>query len=146
MPGCYVGQLVKLSLLSLVVTFISIVFVQIFAEPIVVFCGSKNQAVIREGIVYLRIYCLINSLIYAVMYIYDSFVTGIGFTSLAMFNALLDSVVIRLSLSYTLGTILEYGFIGVYFAQSLSPILPAIIGLIYFYKRKWKGITEHVRN
>ncbi|MCC0697721.1 hypothetical protein [Clostridioides sp. ES-S-0048-02] len=114
MPGCYVGQLVKLSLLSLVVTFISIVFVQIFAEPIVVFCGSKNQAVIREGIVYLRIYCLINSLIYAVMYIYDSFVTGIGFTSLAMFNALLDSVVIRLSLSYTLGTILEYGFIGVY--------------------------------
>ncbi|UDN56883.1 MULTISPECIES: hypothetical protein [unclassified Clostridioides] len=146
MQGCYVGQLVKLSLLSLVVTFISIVFVQIFAESIVVFWGSKNQAVIREGIVYLRIYCLINSLIYAVMHIYDSFVTGIGFTSLAMFNALLDSVVIRLSLSYTLGTILEYGFIGVYFAQSLSPILPAIIGLIYFYKRKWKGITEHVRN
>ncbi|MCC0638058.1 hypothetical protein IC211_17370 [Clostridioides sp. ES-S-0001-02] len=138
--------MVKLSLLSLVVTFISIVFVQIFAESIVVFWGSKNQAVIREGIVYLRIYCLINSLIYAVMHIYDSFVTGIGFTSLAMFNALLDSVVIRLSLSYTLGTILEYGFIGVYFAQSLSPILPAIIGLIYFYKRKWKGITEHVRN
>lgn len=95
---------------------------------------------------YLRIYCLINSLIYAVMYIYDSFVTGIGFTSLAMFNALLDSVVIRLSLSYTLGTILEYGFIGVYFAQSLSPILPAIIEVIYFYKRKWKGITENVRN
>ncbi|MCC0679281.1 hypothetical protein IC218_03290 [Clostridioides sp. ES-S-0005-03] len=146
MQGCYVGQLVKLSLLSLVVTFISIVFVQIFAESIVVFWGSKNQEVIREGIVYLRIYCLINSLIYAVMHIYDSFVTGIGFTSLAMFNALLDSVVIRLSLSYTLGTILEYGFIGVYFAQSLSPILPAIIGLIYFYKRKWKGITEHVRN
>ncbi|MCC0674753.1 MULTISPECIES: hypothetical protein [unclassified Clostridioides] len=80
------------------------------------------------------------------MYIYDSFVTGIGFTSLAMFNALLDSVVIRLSLSYTLGTILEYGFIGVYFVQFLSPILPAIIGLIYFYKRKRKGITEHVRN
>ncbi|MCC0670695.1 hypothetical protein IC216_01695 [Clostridioides sp. ES-S-0145-01] len=146
MQGCYVGQLVKLSLLSLVVTFISIVFVQIFAEPIVVFWGSKNQAVIREGILYLRIYCLINSLIYAVMYIYDSFVTGIGFTSLAMFNALLDSVVIRLSLSYTLGTILEYGFIGVYFAQSLSPILPAIIEVIYFYKRKWKGITENVRN
>ncbi|MGX9757120.1 MATE family efflux transporter [Clostridioides difficile] len=142
-----VEEVVKAGIkLSLAVTFISTVFVQIFAEPIVIFFGSKNQAVIREGIVYLRICCSINSLIYAVMYIYDSFVTGIGFTSLAMFNALLDSVFIRLFLSYILGTILEYGFIGVYFAQFLSPILPAIIGAIYFYKRKWKGITEHVTN
>ena len=93
--------------------------------------------VIREGVMYLRICCSVNSLVYAVMYTFDSFAIGAGAANVAMCNALLDAVVVRLPVCWLLAFPLQIGFTGIYIGQAISPVLPAIAGLVYFAGKKW---------
>ena len=122
---------------SLLVSLVAIVFIQLFAEPLIGLFDSSNEEVLAAGVIYLRICCCWNSLFYATMYNFDSFAVGVGFANLGMVNALLDALMIRLSLCWFLGTLLEFGVKGIYWAQALSPIIPACIGLIYFLSKKW---------
>ena len=123
---------------SILVSLIAILFIQVFAEPLIRLFDPENQAVLKAGVVYLRICCCWNSLFYATMYNFDSFAVGVGFANLGMINALLDALVIRLPLCWFLGTLLEFGVRGIYWAQALSPIIPACIGMLYFFSRKWQ--------
>lgn len=75
------------------------------------------------------------------MYTLDSFAIGVGAANVAMINALLDAVIVRLIMSWFLAFSLNMGFIGIYYGQALSPILPAIVGLLYFINRKWERKT-----
>ncbi len=75
------------------------------------------------------------------MYTLDSFVIGVGAANVAMINALLDAVIVRLSASWFLAFTLDMGFPGIYYGQAISPILPAIAGLLYFASRKWEHKT-----
>ena len=75
-------------LLNVVITFIVIVTVQLFAKQIITLFEPESSEVIKDGILYLRICCGINSLIYAIMYTFDSFAIGIGSANIAMINAL----------------------------------------------------------
>ena len=77
-------------------------------------------------------------MIYAAMYTLDSFSIGVGAANVAMFNALLDAVIIRLPVSWFLAFTLRMGFPGIFYGQALSPVLPAIVGLLYFKSRKWE--------
>lgn len=134
-----VSEVVKKGiLLNLLVTSAAVILVQIFANQLISIFNN-NSEVIYAGVTYLRICCFINGLIYAAMYTLDSFLTGVGMSTLAMFNALLDSVIVRIIFSWILGTVLAKGFIGVYIAQAISPILPMCIGLIYFISGRWKN-------
>lgn len=123
--------------INIFVTLMVIVLVQIFAEDIIMLFDSASADVIEQGILYLRICCGVNSLIYAVMYTVDSFSIGVGSANVAMCNALLDAVVVRLPVCWLLAFTFQYGFIGVYIGQALSPILPAIAGLTFFMRKKW---------
>ena len=109
---------------------------------------QESQQVIEDGILYLRICCGINSLIYAVMYTFDSFAIGIGSANMAMINALLDAAIVRLPLSFLLAFVIDIGFSGVYIGQAVSPILPAFVGLFYFKSRVWasKRLIRHTGN
>jgi Na+-driven multidrug efflux pump len=100
---------------------------------------DTNREVIREGVRYLRICCSVNFIAYASMYIFDSLATGVGDSLFAMINALLHSVVMRLSLSYLLGHVLGLGFIGIYWGEMLSPLLSFLVGISYFLSGVWKG-------
>lgn len=126
------------------ITLCMILIVQILADPIIHIFLPDQQAVIENGVLYLRICCSINSLFYAAMYTFDSLATGIGAATFAMGNALLDSVVIRLLLSWILGSVVGMGFLGIYIAQALSPLLPAILGLLYVKSRPWEKQTLSV--
>ena len=75
------------------------------------------------------------------MYTLDSFAIGVGAVHLAMVNALLDAVIVRLPVGWLLTFSLSMGFPGIYLGQSLSPILPTLVGLIYFKSRAWKRRT-----
>ena len=86
----------------------------------------------------MRICCSINSLIYAAMYTLDSFAIGVGAANVAMINALLDAVIVRLPISWLFAFVFSMGFSGVYYGQALSPVLPAIVGLLYFKSKKWE--------
>ena len=125
-------------LLNVVITFIVIVTVQLFAKQIITLFEPESSEVIKDGILYLRICCGINSLIYAIMYTFDSFAIGIGSANIAMINALLDAVFVRLPVGWLLTFVVDMGFSGVYIGQAISPILPAIVGLLYFKNKAWE--------
>ena len=132
-------KVVKVGLvMNIAVTLIVVIGVQLFAEPLILLFGSTSPEVVNDGVYYLRICCGINSLIYAAMYTLDSFSIGVGAANVAMFNALLDAVIIRLPVSWFLAFTLCMGFPGIFYGQALSPVLPAIVGLLYFKSRKWE--------
>lgn len=125
-------------LLNLTVTGGVVVTVQLLAEPLIRLFDSTSPEVIRVGVLYLRLCCGVNSLVYAAMYTLDSFAIGVGAAHVAMVNALLDAVVVRLPVGWLLAFSLSMGFLGIYLGQALSPILPALVGLIYFKSRVWE--------
>lgn len=125
--------------LNIIITLIVILFVQIFARQIIMLFNPANPEVIEDGILYLRICCGMNSLIYAVMYTFDSFAIGIGSANVAMINALLDAVIVRLPVSWLLAFTVNMGFSGVYIGQAVSPLFPAIVGFLYFKSKVWES-------
>lgn len=134
-------------LLNLAVTAAVVVTVQFLAEPLIRLFDSTSPEMIRVGVLYLRLCCGVNSLVYAAMYTLDSFAIGVGAAHVAMVNALLDAVVVRLPVGWLLAFPLSMGFPGIYLGQALSPILPALVGFIYFKSRVWERKTlvrEHL--
>ena len=132
-------KVVKIGLLvNIAMTLVVVLCVQVFAEQLILLFGSNSQEVVTDGVYYLRVCCGVNSLIYAAMYTLDSFAIGVGAANVAMLNALLDAVVVRLPVSWILAFTLGIGFPGIYFGQALSPILPAFVGFIYFKSGIWE--------
>lgn len=125
--------------LNLMITLLVVILVQLFAEPIIGIFNPASVDVVRDGVLYLRICCSINSLLYATMYTFDSFAIGVGAANIAMLNALLDAVVVRLPMSWFLAFFLSYGFAGIYIGEAMSPVLPAITGLVYFKSKAWQS-------
>ena len=137
-----IRKVVKISLLmNVAVTLVVVMSIQIFAKPLILLFGSTSPEVVNDGVYYLRICCGFNSLIYAAMYTLDSFAIGVGAANVAMINALLDAVIVRLPMSWILAFALNMGFPGIYYGQALSPVLPAIVGLLYFMSKKWERKT-----
>lgn len=137
-----IRKVVKISLLmNVAVTLVVVISIQIFAKPLILLFGSTSPEVVNDGVYYLRICCGFNSLIYAAMYTLDSFAIGVGAANVAMINALLDAVIVRLPMSWILAFALNMGFPGIYYGQALSPVLPAIVGLLYFMSKKWERRT-----
>ena len=135
-------KVVKVSLvMNVAVTLGVVIGVQIFARQFILLFGNISPEAVNDWIYYLRICCGVNSLIYAVMYTLDSFAIGAGAANIAMINALLDAVIVRLPVSWLLAFVLNMGFSGVYYGQALSSVLPAIVGLLYFISRKWEHKT-----
>lgn len=66
---------------------------------------------------------------------------GSGAANIAMLDALLDAVIVRLPVSWLLAFALNMGFAGVYYGQALSPILPAIAGFLHFQSKGWERKT-----
>lgn len=134
--------------LNILITLFIVILVQIFARQIIMLFDPVGPEVIENGILYLRICCGINSLLYAVMYTFDSFAIGIGSANVAMIHALLDAVIVRLPVSWLLAFIVNIGFSGVYIGQAVSPLLPAAAGLLYFKSRAWenKRLIHHTEN
>lgn len=116
---------------------VMIAFFQLFAAQVVMLFNG-DPAVVREGILYLRICCSLNCVAYAVMYAFNSFAIGLGDASFAFWNSMLDCVLVRIFGSWLLGTALGYGFVGIYFAEMFAPVLPAVAGVVYFKRGKWK--------
>ena len=124
--------------LNLAITLAAVLAVQFFAGEIMMLFEPENPEVIKDGIQYLRICCGINSLIYAVMYTLDSFAIGIAAADVAMVNALLDAVLVRIPVSWMLAFSANMGSLGIYIGQAVSPIIPAVIGFLYFKSKRWE--------
>ncbi|MCI8526810.1 MAG: MATE family efflux transporter [Oscillospiraceae bacterium] len=123
--------------LSMLLTLGAVAVVQLFTAPIVGLF-DPSPAVVAEGVRYLRLCCSLNCLLYAAMYTYDSFATGVGAAPLAMANSLFHSLAMRLLGSLLLAGPLGLGALGLYWAEALSPIPSAIFGFLFFHSGIWK--------
>jgi len=110
--------------------------VQAGAGPLMAFFNPGEPEVIKAGVAYLRICCSLGVLLYAAMYTFNSLATGAGAATMAMFNSLLDSVILRLIFIWFFMRA-DYGLTGIYLGQALSAFLPALLGAAYFYSRLW---------
>lgn len=103
---------------------------------------ADDPEAVAAGVLYLRACCSANSLVYAAMYVLDSFAQAAGAPRLAAVNALLDAVVVRVGLAAALVPVL--GYPGILSAQALSPVLPCIVGAVYLrrYARRAGSETD----
>lgn len=122
---------------SLLFTGSFLVLIHLFVQPFLGFF-SPDPEVVELGVRYLRICCSVNFIPYVLMYVLDSFATVAGAPVLAMVNSLLHSAVIRLGLSLLLIAWMQDGFTGLCFAESVSPVIPCVIGLAFFRFGNWR--------
>ncbi len=115
--------------------------IHLFIRPFLGFF-SPDPEVVELGILYLRICCFVNFMPYVAMYILDSFAIGVGSPIFATANSLFQSVVIRLGLSFYLGLCMDNGFVALCMAESVSPLIPCLIGMAYFRQGGWRRCRQ----
>jgi len=69
-------------------------------------------------------------------------INGTGNASLAMMNVIFGSILCRAGLSYLLGEVLSYGYMGLWFGEALADIVPFATGGIFFWTGYWKRTIE----
>jgi putative MATE family efflux protein len=124
--------------LGIAATAVFVVLIQAFLDPLLsVF--TNDAGIARGSAIYLRICCSVNCLAYAAMFVLDSFATGVGDSLFAMANSLLHSVAVRLALSWLLGSALGFGYLGIYWAEMVSPLPSLMLGIAYFVSGRWRS-------
>lgn len=124
-------------LLSLGAALTAFLAVQLF-PGFLVSLFSRDPAILAAGIRYLRATSW-NYLFAACMSSFNSLAIGVGLTSVAMLNSIIDSVVARIGLCLLLGYGLGLGLTGIYWALALAPAAAAIGGFLFYQTKKWKG-------
>lgn len=125
--------------LNLAVTVSIVALVQLLAEPLIRLFDPASLEVAAIGVHYLRVCCSFNCVLYVTMYCFDSFALGVGRAGIAFFNSLLDAVVAKLALSWAAVALLGLGYTGIYLGQALSSLIPALVGMVFFLRGKWRG-------
>ena len=109
----------------------AVIFIHLFVKNIISIFYSGDEKVINDIIFYLQVCASFNCISYALMYVLDSFLIGIQKSYLAFINSFIDSIIFKVIISKILE--IYMGYLGIYIAMALSSIVPALIGLIYFY-------------
>ena len=117
--------------LNIAATVTAMIFIHLFVKNIISIFYSGDEKVINDIIFYLKICASFNGIAYALMYVLDSFLIGIQKSYLAFINSFIDSIIFKVIISKILE--IYMGYLGIYIAMALSSIVPALIGLIYFY-------------
>ena len=117
--------------LNIAATVTAVIFIHLFVKNIISIFYSGDEKVINDIIFYLQVCASFNCFTYALMYVLDSFLIGIQKSYLAFINSFIDSIIFKVIISKILE--IYMGYLGIYIAMALSSIVPALIGLIYFY-------------
>ena len=99
---------------------------------------DPDPSVVAAGRYYIRVCASFNLFIYGAMYVLDAFATGVGAPGLALCNALLHSLAVRLFLSWLLAFRLGLGFAGLCLAEMLAPAPSCLVGLCFFLRGTWR--------
>ena len=121
--------------LNIAATVTAVIFIHLFVKNIISIFYSGDEKVINDIIFYLQVCASFNCLTYALMYVLDSFLICIQKSYLAFINSFIDSIIFKVLISKILE--IYMGYLGIYIAMALSSIVPALIGLIYFYMFIW---------
>ncbi|MCC8167180.1 MAG: MATE family efflux transporter [Planctomycetes bacterium] len=124
-------------LIGMTLTGALLLLVHLFIRP---FLGlfSTDPVVVDYGVLYLRTCCSFNFLPYVVMFTLNCFAVGVDAPLFSMANSLLQSVALRLGLSFLFTVWMETGFLGLCLAEAASPLIPCLLGLLFFYRGNWR--------
>lgn len=122
---------------NFLVNLLIVLIFQLFSGQIISLFDT-NPDVISQGILFIRICCSLDCIMYAIMFTYNMFAVGTGDSKIGFYNSLVDSVLMRIIVCWILGFAFNFGFIGIYAGVAISSVISAIIGAIYFKSGKWE--------
>ncbi len=125
-------------LFSFAMSVVIFIIVQIFTEQFVYAFGDQstiNSTTVYYSVEYLRI-ASVSYLLFAVMFCFNGFATGTGFSIFAMINTLVAVVLLRIPLAMYLSGFM--GMHGVYISLAFAPVGGVIVGAIFYLSGMWK--------
>lgn len=128
----YVGMIMAFSI-SLVVFAV----VNLFPEFLIRLFDSEPE-VIETGARYLKLISF-DYLFASIMFCYNGLAIAAGRTYIALINALVNGIFIRVPLAYLFVNSMDMGFDGIGMAMGLASIGGIVIGAIFVKTGKWKN-------
>lgn len=132
-----IKKIVHICIIANIVIF-SVAGVALFLFPQEVFAiFTSDQEVLELAWTFISMYLLCFPA-YIFLNPCASFVKGIGNAKLTLAIALFDAFILRIGLSYLVGTVLGFGLIGFFFGYHFATFGTAIPSAIYFFSNKWQ--------
>lgn len=110
--------------------------VNLFPEFLIRLFDGEPE-VIETGARYIRIISF-DYLFACIMFCLNGLAIAAGNTYIALINAIVNGIIVRMPLAYFLVKVMDMGFDGVALAMGFASIGGIIIGAIYVYSGKWK--------
>lgn len=110
--------------------------VNLFPEFLIRLFDSEPE-VIETGARYIRIISF-DYLFACIMFCLNGLAIAAGNTYIALINAIVNGIIVRMPLAYFLVKVMDMGFDGVALAMGFASIGGIIIGAIYVHSGKWK--------
>lgn len=98
---------------------------------------TTDQEVLDLAWTYLSMYILCFPA-YVFLNPCNSFVKGIGNAKLTLAVALFDAFILRIGLSYLVGTVMGFGLMGFFFGYHFATFGTAVPTAVYFFRNKWQ--------
>lgn len=71
----------------------------------------------------------------------SAIINGSGNSALNFAVAFLDSLVVRIGVSYLLGVVLRMGYVGFWYGNAIAGYVPVLLGTLYYRSGRWKTRT-----
>ncbi|MBQ8994627.1 MAG: MATE family efflux transporter [Oscillospiraceae bacterium] len=130
-------------LLSSVFAFLGIL-VSIFFPKQAYGLFTNDEAVKELGVVYMRIMIIIFALS-PIQGAFTSVITASGNSKLSFLSGILDSVVLRVGISFLLAYTFDMGILGFFWGNSLCRLGPVAVGVIYYLSNAWEHVELVVK-
>jgi len=127
--------------LGIIITTVLTLIFNLFSKPILSLFDT-NPDVIIQSQTYMIYCCSLDCILFSIRNAYNHFASGLGNTKFSCVNSIAGPVVLRIALCYCLVHIFDFGFLGIYIGITLSSIIPAITGFLYFKFSKWDTKTK----
>lgn len=119
---------------------IALVFA-VFSTPLIkFFLNESNPEVLRIGKIFLIIIG-ISEPFHAITITFSRTMQGAGYTKHPFIITLISWVFVRISLSYILAIILNFGSTGVWLAISISNMLSGLLSYLLFKRKEWQYVN-----
>ena len=128
----YIGMIMAFS-----ISVIVFAIVNLFPEFLIRLFDSEPE-VIETGARYLKIISF-DYLFASIMFCYNGLAIAAGRTYIALINALVNGIFIRVPLAYLFVNAMDMGFDGIAMAMGMASIGGIIIGAIFVKTGKWKN-------
>lgn len=127
----YIGMIMAFS-----VSVIVFIVVNLFPQFLIRLFGD-NPEVIETGARYLQLISF-DYLFASIMFCYNGLAIASGNTYIALLNAVVNGICVRVPLAYFLVKAMDMGFDGVAYAMGFASVGGIIIGAIFVASGKWK--------